>query len=123
MAMTLNLTLVVQIAHFLIAYALLSRFFLRPGYRAVKSDENRLRQLRAAIITEQKRLAEKQEYKRNAWVHCQHYFYQHRPVFEVEKRGVQSTQALEPLPEITQQELETLAAALSGAVKKQVLRD
>ena len=123
MAMTLNLTLVVQLAHFFIAYALLSRFFLRPGYRAVKSDENRLRQLRAAIITEQKRLAKKQEYKRNAWVHCQNYFYQHRPVFEVEKRGVQSTQALEPLPEITQQERETMAAALSGVVKKQVLRD
>ena len=66
MAMTINLTLVVQMAHFLIAYVLISKFFLKPGYDAVKSDENRLRQIRSLIEEEQQQVAQKELRKKKS---------------------------------------------------------
>lgn len=123
MAMTLNLTLVIQVAHFLIAYMLLSRFLFRPGYEFLKADENRLQQLKTLIVVEQEKLAEKQEYKRKRWQHCQNYFSLNRPQIEREMLGLRSTQSIEQLPTFTQKEIEEAATTISRTIREQVLRD
>lgn len=121
MAMTINLTLVVQIAHFFIAYWLISRFLLTPGYEALKVDHERLRQLRAALIDQQGKLAQKQEYKRSRWKLCQSYFYQRRPAFEEKIFGLKSLQSLEPPSRLPDKELTEIANEVSKTLKKKVL--
>lgn len=123
MAMTINLTLAVQIVNFLIAYFLLSRFLFRPGYESIKSDENRLHQLRSSIAREQENLAQKQEYKRKRWQHCQNYFRQQRPVLESEVHGIVSTQSITPLPALGKKEIEIIASDVAKKIEKQVLHD
>ena len=123
MALTLNLTLVVQMAHFFIAYLLIAKFFLSPGYEAVKSDDDRIRQLTALIVDEQEKLAEKQEYKRSRWQQCQNYFYQNRPELETEVFGVKSFKTIERAPALSPHDLEVKAGEISAALKKKVLHD
>lgn len=120
--MTINLTIVVQMAHFLIAYFLITKFLLRPGYEAVKSDENRLRQLRALMISEQEKLAEKQEYKRRRWQVCQNYFYQNRPNIEPEEFRIKTLKALEPLPEMSSSELLSKAKEITSKLYEKVIK-
>lgn len=80
MAMNLNLTLVVQMAHFFFAYWLISRFLIKPGYNAIKIDEERLRQLTYVINTEQKALDAIKTHKKDRWQQCQFYFARKKPI-------------------------------------------
>ena len=122
MAMTPNLTLVVQMVHFLFAYALLTKFLLKPGYEAIKSDENRLHQLRSLISGEKEKLAEKQEYKKKRWQLCQNYFYQNRPDLEAEQQGLRSLKSLEQIVPLTQEELLAKSQEISDKLKSKVLQ-
>ncbi len=121
--MTLNLTLLVQMAHFLIAYLLIAKFLLRPGYEAVKSDAERLHQLTSLIVGEQEKLAERQEYKRRRWQICQNYFYQNRPELDTHEYGLKSFDVLEQAPAMTKEELDAKAVEISHKLKKKVLYD
>jgi hypothetical protein len=123
MAMNLNLTLVVQMVHFMLAYVFLAKFLLKPGYDAVKSDAERVRQLTALIVGEQEKLAEKQEYQRRRWQVCQNYFHQNRPDLETQEFGVKSFKLIEPLPTMTTNELEAKALEIGSKLKKKVLYD
>lgn len=123
MAMTINLTLVVQMAHFLIAYVLISKFFLKPGYDAVKSDENRLRQIRSLIEEEQQQVAQKELEKRSRWQQCQHYFYKNRPVVQTDRVGLVPLGNQVPFPEPSEKELKELAHEVSVHLKEKMLHD
>ena len=122
MAMTLNLTLVVQMAHFLLAYALIARFLLKPAYDAVKSDENRTRQLNALIEQEQKKLQQKREHKRKRWQECQHYFYTNRPHLEATDLGVRSSTMIDQPAAVTRKDLDLQAEHISKKLEEDILR-
>lgn len=122
MAMTINLTLVVQMVNFLIAYALLTKLLLKPGYEAVKSDENRGRQLRALIQQSQEKLAERQTYKKNRWQRCQDYFYTNKPVVEIKPLFTLTRQTLARPPSLSADELKELAHTINSKIKKKVLQ-
>lgn len=122
MAMTVNLTLLVQMINFLIAYFLITKFLLRPGYEAVKSDENRLHQLRTAMVIEQDKLAEKQEYKKRRWQLCQSYFYQNRPHVEPEDFRMKMLKTLEPLPEMSEAHLAAKAKEINAHLYEKIMQ-
>jgi hypothetical protein len=123
MAMNINLTLLVQVVNFIIAYLLITRLFLKPGYKALKVDEDRLRQLHDAVNDEQQVLAQKEFYKKERWRVCQNYFVAHRPsAFDV-PGGVQSTEAVEPLQGLSPQELSSIAADISKQVAERIRHD
>lgn len=121
MVMQLNLTLLVQMLHFLFAYFLISKFLLKPGYDVIKADENRLHQVRSLLVTEQEVVAQKQEYKRQRWQMCQNYFYQHRPIFEQDIQGITSFKSVEKPTEIEQKNLEKVGDEISGKLKETML--
>lgn len=123
MAMTINLTLLFQVAHFLIAYALITRLFLKPGYLALKEDENRMRQLKGALIEEQERLAQKELYKKERWRVCQNYFSVHRPPIIEERGGLRSTEAVAPLGDLTSEQLAKTAQDVSKKLKERLIND
>jgi hypothetical protein len=123
MAMTLNLTVAVQIVHFLIAYFLLTRYLLRPGYEFLKAEENRLHQLKSAVIGEQEKLSSKKEYKRKRWEHCQNYFALNRPQLEEEHGGFKSTEGIEQLPSFSENDLARVSVDIIRSLKDKVLHD
>lgn len=121
MAISINLTLFIQIAHFVIAYALISKFLLKPGYAALKSDHERTRQLKALVAGEQEKLAEKQEYKKRRWQLCQNYFYANRPTLRDPQGSVVAGKTLEPEKPLSDAEVATVASDISKALKEKVL--
>jgi hypothetical protein len=123
MALNINLTLVIQIINFLIAYVLINSLFLKPGYRALKADEDRLRQLRGALVHEQEILAQKEHYKKDRWRSCQNYFSANRPVAQEIAGGMKSTDAIVPLPDISQQQIAASAQEISKKLESRLLND
>jgi len=76
---TINITLIVQIIHFLIAYQLISRLVLKPGLALVRQEQNEKKQALQRVAAEQAIAAQKQETKRQRWRLCQYYFSEHKP--------------------------------------------
>jgi hypothetical protein len=121
MAMNINLTLVVQIIHFLGASFVIKRFLLRPGYEAIKADEDRLRQIRGLIAAQQSVIAQRQEHKRQRWTICQNYFSQNRPILEKEQPLFGPRKVLTALSTPSAEELEQLAQGMVPQLQKKVL--
>lgn len=120
--MTINLTLVVQMINFLMAYYFISKVLLRPAYEAIKSDENKTRQLHGLIEAEQERLDEKNDYKKRRWQMCQNYFYKNKPSLEQEEIAVTSVKSLEAAPEMTMSESIAEAKVISERLREKVLQ-
>ena len=79
MGITINLTLLVQMAHFLCAYIIITRLFLRPGYQAVVEDNQRFNHIRSRVVAHQELIAHKQAHKRTRWRLFQDYFHKQKP--------------------------------------------
>jgi hypothetical protein len=123
MALALNLTVLVQVINFFIAYALITQLFLKPGYRAFKAEEDRMKQLKEALIHDQNELAYRELYKTERWQRCQSYFASHRPHIAYEMGGLISSKAVEPLKEISAQEYDASVKEISQRLKKELMHD
>ena len=82
MALSLNLTLLVQMVHFIGAYLFITRYLLKPGYEAVKEDDERAHQIRTAIIQQQQHIAQRVLRKHEQWLLCQEQFMLNKPALE-----------------------------------------
>lgn len=123
MALVVNLTLLAQVINFIIAYLLITRLFLKPGYKALKVEEDRLRQLHDAVTDEQQVLAQKEFYKKERWRICQNYFVAHRPSAHSAPGGVQSTEAVRPLEALSHQQLSAVAGDISKQFEERIRHD
>lgn len=121
MQMAINLTLLVQIVHFIIAYILITRFLLRSGYKAVKSDANRDRQLKSRIVARQELIAHKQMYKKSRWELFQDYFSKQKPQISKPVWVSHPAKIDEELPELSPKELDALSDQIAAAIKKKVV--
>lgn len=116
MAITLNLTIVVQIVNFLAAYWFIAKFLLKPGYKVLQSEFRKIADLKENVIIESQRLEMRQEYKRKIWKSCQQYFRENRPQLEyLPKKLIQGLTISELTPlnyqekmKITDQIIQTL---------------
>lgn len=63
----INLTLVVQIFHFLIAYLILSRLLLKPAVSIIQGEEKKEEVLISNAKVEQKNIQEKEIHKEEFW--------------------------------------------------------
>lgn len=123
MALVINLTLAVQVINFLVAYVLITRLFLKPGYRALQADQDRMRQLRGLLVQEQDILAQKELSKEERWRSCQNYFSANRPAVQEVVGGMKSTDAVEPLHDISQTQLALSAKDISKKLESGLLND
>lgn len=121
MALSLNLTLVVQMVHFLGAYFFISRYFLKPGYAAVKEDEERAHHIRSSIIHQQKTIAERNLYKYEQWKLCQEQFMRGRPVIEETRLVERSSSYLEPSVMPSLEEIQRTVKEVSAVLKERGL--
>lgn len=122
MALSLNLTLVIQAFHFIVAYWFISRLLLKPAYRLLQGQIKKLSELRAHVVHEQGYLAVQQERKRKGWQECQDYFYKHRPQLEKpEEKALERVISIMPGKVLTQDELDVLSEEIVSNLKPKVL--
>ncbi len=121
MDLTVNLTLLVQIGNFLLAYLLISKLFLRPGYAVVSSDTNKERQLNNSIVARQELIAHKQLYKADRWKLFQDHFHKQKPALSEELTLVHPLDEVD-LPRLTADQLAQLSKEISQTVKPLVLK-
>jgi hypothetical protein len=121
MALSINLTLIVQALHFMLAYAVISRVLLKPAYKVLHQELKHLAELRSMVVREQERLALRQEDKKQGWRECQRYFYTYKPTFERERMEV--TLSIEPLARLTKEEKTKLTQAIAAVLKQKVVYD
>jgi hypothetical protein len=123
MALSINLTLVVQMIHFFIAYYLINYLFLRPGYKVVAAHMHQIKQIKSRIIARQELIAHKQNYKKTRWELFKDFFYKQKPQMPSEYRVSVSTSSLikRPVTELSVGELEKEARAIADLISKKVL--
>ena len=117
MDMSINLTLLVQIGNFLIAYVVLSYFFFRPGYHSVRRDEERLRKIKSHITARQELIAHKQEHKHSRWRLFQDYFNKQKPDIHEETKLAHPFKGGLGVPELTKEELTRLSTEVVLKIK------
>lgn len=123
MALSINLTLVVQMIHFFIAYYLINYLFLRPGYKVVASSMHRIKQIKSRIVARQELIAHKQNYKNTRWELFKDFFFKQKPHLPREYNVPASTTSLikKSIPEPSVGELEKEARAIADLLSKKVL--
>ena len=121
MDLTINLTLVIQIANFLVAYLLISKLLLRPGYIAVSVDTRKERRLNNSIVARQELIAHKQLYKADRWSLFQDHFDKQKPLLVDKLRLVHPLDEVQ-LPHLSKAQLELLSKELTAKIKPLVLQ-
>lgn len=120
MDMSINLTLVVQVVNFLIAYVIVSHFFLKPGYKAVRLDEDRLRHIKSQITAREELIAHKQEHKHARWALFQDYFYRQKPDLHEELKLAHSFKDGMAILPLTKQELSRMSKEIAKHIKGKI---
>jgi ribosomal protein S7 len=114
---TVNITLFVQILHFLIAYLLISRLVLKPGLVLVRREQQDKEQALHQVAVEQAVAAQKQETKHQRWQLCQDYFSEHKPSLQVKFMHISGvTRKLQP-DVVSEQQINELAHTIITALK------
>jgi hypothetical protein len=120
MALSINLTVVVQMVHFFIAYYLLNYFFLKPGYKIVAAEAYRSKQLKSRIIARQELIAHKQSYKVSRWKLFADFFAKQKPQMGPEYAPSSTSLPRMSTPEIPQKELMAVAKTIADALASKV---
>jgi hypothetical protein len=121
MVLSVNLTLLVQIGNFIIAYFLIDRLLLRPGYEAVRADMNKQQKLKGTIVARQELIAHKQVFKADRWKLFRDHFHKQAPSLSKEIKLVHPLERAE-LPQLTVEQLAKLSKEISDSIKPMVIR-
>ena len=121
MDLSVNLTLLVQTVNFLVAYVLITRILLKPGYDVVAADSRKEKQLKSNIVARQELIAHKQLYKADRWKLFQDHFHKQKPSIEKVLPLVHPLEELE-LPQLTAKQLVHLSEEISETVKPLVIK-
>ena len=80
--MVINLTLVVQMVHFAIAYYVLKIIFLQPAVAAIHKQDDHDAHLRAVLSAQRKKLAEQEEGQRLQWRYLKRLLQAEKPTID-----------------------------------------
>lgn len=123
MALAINLTLVVQIGHFIIAYVLMRTFFLKPGYALVKQELDEKARLQQSLIDQETVVADTQLVKSERWRTCQTYFSEHKPAILEPSSQIVSSAGIELVVPLSAQELQKMTDEVAALLEKRIRHD
>ena len=116
--MNINLTLVVQIINFLIAYVLMRKFLFRPVVACLQEEKAETDGLRSAITDGQRIVDQRKIDKRNRWANYQSFFVKVVPHISTERVVTQDI-AIELL-EVTESDVEKVAQHMHKVLVERV---
>jgi hypothetical protein len=118
--MNINLTLVVQLVHFLIAYWIIRALLVRPTVGAVSIEREEHAHLKNALEIGKRIVAEREREKVRRWEQCQALFAKSIP--GIKQKGIFRFEPLEmkPLAIPSQKELNTYAHDIEQIIVQKV---
>ena len=116
--MTINLTLLIQVCHFFVAYLILKYLFFTPSLRVVIEEQSYKDALTRKRDDARVALQEMQHYAHNRWHHSRKELGESIPEYEIPLR----TFNVQPLTlhEVTQREKDRLVRKLTESVVEKV---
>lgn len=122
--MNINLTLLAQAAHFVIAYLIITKIVLKPAMAIFNKEKEKEQRLEKSILEAKVKVQEKQDHKNERWQICQRYFKYHQPknVFESPKIRFDKIE-IKQIKEPNQKELANIAEKISKKVINYVIKD
>ena len=121
--MTLNATLLVQIFHFLIAYLILDRLFLRKAVGIIQQEKAEQDALMQEIQKERDAVAQKHAQKEKAWQGFQQQFAKETPRLIQRPRFSEHQKEMPYHEEPTKNEVQESAALLQELLTQKVTHD
>lgn len=120
--MNINLTLLLQVIHFFIAYIIITKLLLKPALASIRSGEQLFKELNALVLTEKNNLQEKQLYKQKIWQSYQNSFRQNSPkVFEEEQLIEPGKIKINKIENLSDDKLQKLSQEITNALKQKVI--
>jgi len=121
--MNINFTIFVQIVHFLIAYAFLSKFLFRPILKLFLQEKEKLVKLNQNIAIEQEKLNIKEQLAEQNWSSCKTLFHENLPQQESSTVVTKLDTATIQKPEsLTTQETQNVVNAITSDIKSKVIQ-
>ena len=121
MNISLNLTLLVQIINFLIAYFFLTRFLLKPALNLFQEDLSKRTSLKNNVIKIQDKVLRKEEHKALEWKKYQEYFKNHMPKIVYDQNLKLDALSIERVDKLKYEDLEKMASDISLILKSKVI--
>lgn len=121
MNISLNLTLLVQIINFLIAYFFLTRFLLKPALNLFQEDLSKRTSLKNNVIKIQDKVLRKEEHKALEWKKYQEYFKNHMPKIVYDQNLKLDALSIEKVDKLKYEDLEKMASDISLILKSKVI--
>ncbi len=121
MNISLNLTLLVQIINFLVAYFFLTRFLLKPALNLFQEDLSKRTSLKNNVIKIQDKVLRKEEHKALEWKKYQEYFKNHMPKIAYDQNLKLDTLSIERVDKLKYEDLEKMASDISLILKSKVI--
>lgn len=118
----INLTLIVQIVHFIIAYWLIKLGILKPLLNVIVQRNEYDARIKEHIASHTHQIATKEQEKRALWVSFQRFFSQHNPTSSSKPEPVEQAPLLinQPDPQLIKIEQQRLKERLLKAWEKHV---
>ena len=118
--MNINLTVLVQVVHFFIAYLILTRLVLKPTLAILNEEESLKDEKRGMIATQQNVVASLMLHKQQQWYNCFKYFKKNTPN-KIKMPTIDIGQIIKPV-ELNRSEKEDIAQILVKDLKAKILR-
>lgn len=120
--MNINFTIFVQIFHFLIAYAFLSKFLFRPILKLFIKEKEKIVKLNQHITIEQEKLSEKELLAAQNWSLCKTHFQENLPQPEnaIVVTKLDTTTIQKP-PVLTTEEIQNVVNVIESDIKPKVM--
>lgn len=132
MNISLNLTLLIQIINFLIAYYFISKFFLKPALSIFEKDKDYLDNLKENISFKKNKILALEKDKEFRWKEFQSYYKKIIPNQKIGQKTDQGTEfnklkfddlSLKSINKIKKEELDQLVKVISNSLKSKVIND
>jgi len=122
--MELNITLLVQIFHFGIAYLLLDKIFLRVALAHVRAEDRRIAALESVVQEQQQRITDRLQHNEQDWT-----MLQRRLQSEAPDTALGSQDACQIAPfgidavEVSEHDVERVVQQVKRVILREVARD
>ncbi len=116
----INLTLLIQVGNFIIAYVILRALFFKPVVMVIKQEDQEKDSLLDTIEQRRILLREREKERQELWRTCQHYFVQHAPDIPSRFLKISQSPPESTLPSLDQKTVEKYSTLIADAIVEKV---
>lgn len=116
----INLTLLIQVINFIIAYIILRFLFFRPVVAVIKREDQEKDSLLDTIEQRRIMLQDREKERQELWRQCQYYFIEHAPQMPSRLQMTIAALPEQQLPSLDQKTIEKYSELVTDAIVQKV---